>query len=67
MAAGRPLYFATVCFVYLFIYISYLFFNISVMDLGNRWGQLCRTFAASRVGAGIERVYLRVPKFVGGS
>jgi len=27
----------------LFIYssISYLFFNISIMDLGNRWGQLC--------------------------
>jgi len=33
------------------------------MDLGNRWEQLCRTFAASSVGAGIERVYLRVPKF----
>jgi len=46
MAAGRTLYFAL--FIYLFI--SYLFFNISIMDLGNRWGQLCRTFVASRVG-----------------
>jgi len=32
------------------LFISYLFFNISIMDLGNRWGQLSQTFAASRLG-----------------
>jgi len=50
------------CNCLLCLSISYLFFNISIMDLRNCWGQLCRTFAAS-VGAGIEQLYLRVPKF----
>jgi len=41
----------------------FFFFLISIKDLGNGWGQHYQTFAASRVGAGIERVYLRFPKF----
>jgi len=30
--------------LFIYLFISYLFYNISIMDHGNRWGQLCRSF-----------------------
>jgi len=44
------------------IFISYLFFNISIIDLENRWGQLCRTFAASRLGGWNKTSLSQSPK-----
>jgi len=62
MTAGRPA--IIFCNRLLCLFISYLYFNILFMFLGNHWGQLCRTSRQlSRVGAGTERVYLRFPKF----
>jgi len=60
MADGRPLYFATVCFIYLFL-IYFLIFQSWISEtVGDSSAEVSRQVVW---GAGIERVYLTVPKF----